>query len=123
MIKNPHKVRRTRVFRNSDERKEAKLYLKGLVYSWCKQHAKDPVPTQWFAARDLLGGENFYWQKTPMIPIYEYYARKGSKNPVGDAGRAAGNLLMEVLHEDAKREFETRVNYVRQYRWTGVEMN
>ena len=37
-----------------------KAFLQGAVYCWYKNR-KD----EWFAARDLLGGDNYYWQGTP----------------------------------------------------------
>ena len=50
---------------------ENKIYafLQGAVYCWCKNR-----PVEWSSARDLVGGENFYWQGTPALPLYEYYA-------------------------------------------------
>ena len=38
-----------------------RAFLQGAVYCWCKNR-KD----EWFAARDLLGGDNYYWQGTPL---------------------------------------------------------
>ena len=46
-----------------------KAFLQGAVYCWCKNR-KD----EWFAARDLLGGDNYYWQGTPLFPLYKRQA-------------------------------------------------
>lgn len=34
-----------------------KAFLQGAVYCWCKNRKEE-----WFAARDLLGGDNYYWR-------------------------------------------------------------
>ena len=97
-----------------------RAFLQGAVYCWCKNR-KD----EWFAARDLLGGDNYYWQGTPLIPLYDYYLNGDEENhdyAVDEAGKAAGRLLKEVLIND-KRTFETEEGYTRRYRWTGAETN
>ena len=87
-------------------------FLQGAVYCWCKNR-KD----EWFAARDLLGGDNFYWQNTPMFALYE------KTNDTELAGKDAGWLLKKVIDKD-KRSFETKKEgLVRQYRWNGEEKN
>ena len=92
----------------------------GAVYCWCKNR-KD----EWFAARDLLGGDNYYQQGTPLIQLYDYYLNGNEDNhdyAVVEAGKAAGRLLKEVLIND-KRTFATQAGYTRMYRWTGAEAN
>ena len=98
-------------------------FLQGSVYCWCKNRKGEP-----FAARDLLGGDNYYWQDTPMISLYEYYRDGNDDNDdnnqyaVEEAGKASGRLLYQLLFYD-KRTFETWVEYTRMYRWTGEEDN
>lgn len=94
-------------------------YLLGAVKAWCKDRKE-----QWFAARDILGGANYYWQGTPLYKLFEYYrdhSNQDVENAVTQAGRSAGHLLKRVLIEDKKRNNETRVEYTRQYRWVGDE--
>lgn len=95
-------------------------YLLGAVQSWCRdRHGA------WFAARDLLGGANHYWQGTPLMRLYEYYMEQSDEDEVysvRQAGRAAGHLLKRVLIEDSKRMYETRQGYTREYRWVDEEM-
>ena len=97
----------------TDEQKQRSLdFLQGAVYSWCKNR-KD----EWFAARDLLGGDNYYWQGTPMIALYE------KSEDVEQAGKDAGWLLKRVLNDD-KRTFEVSTDgRVKIYRWNGQENN
>lgn len=97
----------------TDEQKQRILdFLQGAVYSWCKNRKNE-----WFAARDLLGGDNYYWQRTPMIALYEK-----SEN-VEQAGKDAGWLLKRVLNDD-KRTFEVSTDgRVKMYRWNGQEDN
>jgi hypothetical protein len=40
--------------------------LQGAVYFWCKNRKNE-----WFAARDVLGGDNYYWQSAPMYLLCE----------------------------------------------------
>ena len=95
-------------------------YLLGAVHVWCRDRHGE-----WFAARDLLGGANYYWQGTPLIKLYEYYMElsdNDSDYSVRQAGRAAGHLLKRVLVHDSKRMYETRSGYTKQYRWIGEEI-
>ena len=99
---------------------DIKNFLQGSVYCWCKNRKGEP-----FAARDLLGGDNYYWQDTPMMALFDYYSNGDDANDdyaVEEAGKAAGRLLYKLLY-DGKREFETRVEYTRMYKWTGEEDN
>ena len=93
-----------------------RAFLQGAVYCWCKNRRDE-----WFAARDLLGGDNYYWQGTPLLPLYNYYLDGNNDNhdyAVEEAGKVAGRLLKEVLIND-KRTFETKEGYTRMYRWNG----
>lgn len=94
-------------------------YLLGAVQVWGRDRHGE-----WFAARDLLGGANYYWQGTPLMRLYEYYMEQSDEDEeysVKQAGRAAGHLLKRVLIEDKKRIYETRQRYTREYRWVGEE--
>ena len=95
-----------------------KDYLQGAVQSWCRDRKG-----KWFSARDLLGGNNFYWNGTPLIVLYENYAKKGDNAyAIRQAGIAAGHLLKQVLRDDTKRQYDSRKSYTRQYCWVGKEM-
>lgn len=103
-----------------DELQRMRDYLLGAVQVWCRDRHGE-----WFAARDLLGGANFFWQGTPLIRLFDFYMARSdndSEYSVKQAGRAAGHLLKRVLVEDTKRMYETRQGYTRQYRWVGDEM-
>ncbi|WP_339133661.1 MAG: hypothetical protein WGN25_13360 [Candidatus Electrothrix sp. GW3-4] len=80
-----------------------KCFLQGSVYCWVKNR-KD----EGFAARDLVGGENYDWNKTPLIPLYQKHiaAGKDPNDAVDEAGKDLGWILKLVLHED-KRSFES----------------
>jgi len=102
------------------QKQDIYCFLQGSVYCWCKNRKNEP-----FAARDLLGGDNYYWQDTPMIALFDYYRAGNDANndyAFDEAAKAAGRLLYELLYGD-KREFETWVEYTRMYRWTGREDN
>lgn len=94
-------------------------YLLGAVQVWCRDRHGE-----WFAARDLLGGANTYWQGTPLQRLYDYYMGYSDDDVFSrkQAGRAAGHLLKRVLIEDRKRTYESRQGYTREYRWVGEEI-
>jgi hypothetical protein len=88
-------------------------FLQGAVYCWCKNR-----PEEWFSMRDLMGGENYYWQGTPLIALYDKQLSIASADPVKEAGKESGWLLKKVISDDA-RTFETKKEeLISKYRWT-----
>lgn len=79
-------------------------FLQGAVYCWCKNR-----PDEWFSMRDLMGGDNFYWEGTPLMSLYEKHISKGKNNPeaIDRAGKDSGWLLKRVISDD-KRGFKTK---------------
>ncbi len=91
-------------------------FLQGAVYCWCKNR-----PGEWFAMRDLMGGDNYYWNGTPLIELYNKHIKEGKegKDAVEAAGRDSGWLLKKVISKD-KRTFDTKKDQmVRMYKWDG----
>jgi hypothetical protein len=87
-----------------------RAFLQGAVYCWCKNR-----PNEWFSLRDLMGGENFHWQGTPLMPLYEKH--EGVEDAVARAGKDCGWMLKRVINDDS-RIFETQKSeMIRQYRW------
>ncbi|RPB31046.1 hypothetical protein CYQ90_24550, partial [Vibrio parahaemolyticus] len=80
---------------SDEEQALIKAFLQGAVYCWCKNRRNE-----WFSLRDLMGGDNFYWQGTPLISLYEKHEAKGSDDPVKGAGKDAGWLLKSVIGSD-----------------------
>ena len=78
--------------------------MKGAVYSWCKNRKGE-----WFSLRDLMGGDNFYWNGTPLLDLYLKHKNlgKNSETSIKDAGKDAGWILKKVLKKD-DRKFETK---------------
>lgn len=100
------------------EKKGIIHFLQGAIYCWCKNR-----PNEWFSMRDLMGGDNYYWQGTPLLPLYEKHENKGKgwESSVKDAGKDSGWLLKRVISDD-KRTFETKKEeLIRKYRWIGNE--
>lgn len=96
-------------------------FIQGAIYSWSKNVGKD----HWFAVRDLFGGENFYWEETPLMALFEKQKKMGKKGEesIKASAKDLGWITKNVINED-KRTFETRkAGLVRQYRWTGAENN
>ncbi len=93
-------------------------FLQGAVYSWCKNR-----PHEWFSMRDLMGGDNFYWEGTPLYKLFEKHKKVGKNNEdaITAAGKDSGWILKRVINKD-KREFETKKEeLIRKYRWNGNE--
>lgn len=93
-------------------------FMQGAVYCWVKNR-KD----EWFAARDLVGGENNEWEGTPLCVLYHKHINTGKDSDLAieSAGKDLGWLLKTVLSED-KRTFEVdKLGLVRGYRWIGNE--
>lgn len=101
------------------ELKLIKAFIQGAIYSWAKNIGRD----KWFAVRDLFGGDNFYWQGTPLEVLWKKQKLLGKSNEdaIKGAAKDLGWITKSVIDED-KRSFETRkANLVRQYKWTGDE--
>ena len=89
-------------------------FLQGAVYCWCKNR-----PDEWFGMRDLMGGDNYYWQGTPLYCLYIKHSDKSTA--VEDAGKDSGWLLKKIIYED-KRHFDTKKEgLIRKYKWVGGE--
>ena len=95
-----------------------KAYLQGSVYSWIKNREGEI-----FAARDLVGGVNFDWNRTPLFCLYQKHIDSGKphEEAIDEAGKDLGWILKSVLDED-KRKFETHdKGLTKGYRWIGNE--
>lgn len=75
-----------------------------------------------FAARDLLGGANYFWEGTPMEALYNKYINEGksSEKAIKLAGVSAGHLLKRVLIEDQHRTYILGdAGLANGYKWIG----
>jgi hypothetical protein len=101
-----------------DEKQRIIDFLQGAVYCWCKNK-----PDLWFSMRDLMGGDNYYWDGTPLFILYQKHIAKGkdSESAVRDAGIDSGWLLKRVLNDDL-RKFDTRnEELINKYLWIREE--
>jgi hypothetical protein len=107
------------VYGITDEQKShIKAFMQGAVYCWVKNRQGEP-----FAVRDLMGGENFEWQGTPLYALYEKHIDGGKDNDsaIESAAKDLGWLTKTVLSDD-KRTFEAgKAGLVSSYRWIGNE--
>jgi hypothetical protein len=102
---------------SDEERQRIIDFLQGAVYCWCKNR-KD----EWFSLRDLMGGDNYYWQGTPLLTLYTKH-EKINDNPVKEAGKDAGWLLKLALNND-KRTFDAKKEaLIKHYRWADDNKN
>ncbi len=94
-----------------------KNFLQGSVYCWVKNR-KEEV----FAARDLVGGENFDWSGTPLIVLYEKHINKGKSDEeaIEDAGKDLGWILKLVLRQDRRTFTASDAGMAKGYKWDGI---
>ena len=100
---------------NPLERDLIYAYLQGAAFRRCNEK-----PNDWFAARDLVGGENDKWQGAPLIVGYERFRREHPSKSTGyaedKAAKAIGHMLKRMIVDD-KRTFDTQVKeMVRHYK-------
>jgi len=110
MLQKESIIREVRNIKDEDKQR-IEDFLQGAVYCWCK-NKKD----EWFALRDLMGGDNFYWEGTPLMALYKKH--EGKNKAVELAGKDAGWILKKVIHKDEKRVFDTKKeDMTRKYKW------
>jgi hypothetical protein len=88
-------------------------FLQGALFCWIKNR-----PNEWFSMRDLMGGENNNWDRTPLQILYDkHWAKcKNDKKAYDYAGKDSGWLLKRVINEDI-RSFDTITkDRIRQYK-------
>lgn len=100
----------------SSTMQEIKKFVLNKVDYWCKNR-----PNEWFAASDLVGGENADWSNLPLNGLYQKHIDMGKSGNYAfkQSGIDLGHILKCVLKEDRQRTFETKREYVRKYRWLG----
>jgi len=90
-------------------------FLQGAVYSWCNTRKDER-----FALRNFMGGDNFFWEGTPMVELYNKNEAKLNDSDAAfkEAGIDGGWLLKKMIASD-KRKFETKkeVQGPRHYMW------
>lgn len=99
---------------SSKELNEIFIFLQGAVYCWCKNRKNE-----WFSLRDLMGGDNYYWETTPLISLYNKHKSLGKidKIAIKDAGKDCGWILKSVLKKDYRNFEHKKEELVRKYRW------
>ena len=107
IINRPHEP--VNVDITTEKKEKIKLFLRGMVYCWCKNVRDENNSSKWFYARDLVGGESFSWDDTPLKVLNENYVT------VKTASQALGKILYEVLDEDTKH-FEINQDHDAKYR-------
>jgi hypothetical protein len=94
IINKPHEPINVSI--SAEDKEKIKIFLQGMVYCWCKNVKDENNSNKWFYARDLVGGDSFSWDDTPLKVLNENYVT------VKTASQALGNLLYEVIDEDTK---------------------
>lgn len=106
---------------NKNEIKEICAFFQGAVYTWCAINGSAK-----FAARNFIGGINYYWEGTPLYKLYKHYESEGYEDSEKNARLDAGSLLKKTLLDD-KRSFKQSKNDDEQrsyYEWDEqVEVN
>lgn len=107
IINKPHEPINVSI--SAEDKEKIKIFLQGMVYCWCKNVKDENNSNKWFFARDLVGGESFSWDDTPLKVLNENYVTREI------ASQALGKLLYEVLYEDTKH-FEINQDHDSKYR-------
>lgn len=91
-------------------------FLQGAVYIWCK--IKGTIP---FSMHDLMGGDNCFWEGTPLFCLYEKEISNGKEENAAleVAGINAGWLLKKALANDKRFFLKFADTYTAQYLWDG----
>jgi hypothetical protein len=99
-----------------EQEREIKAFMQGAVYCWIQLRGNDE-----FAVRDLMGGVNSNWERTPLQVLYSRQIDRGTQ-PDSARERAAtdlGWIVKSLLAED-KREFTMRDSgWGNTYGWSG----
>jgi hypothetical protein len=95
-----------------------KAFMQGAVYCWVKNRKDEP-----FAVRDLMGGENFEWEGTPLHVLYEKHISGGKDNAsaIEAAAKDLGWLVKSVLADDKRTFIPSKAGLVNSYHWVGSE--
>jgi hypothetical protein len=116
-LTNPSELRDVHDISETDKA-AIKAFLQGAVYAWINTREDKH---EWFAVRDLVGGENWDWKGTPLYALFQKHRNAGKSEAEAYAAAAidAGWLMKTVLRED-KRAFDaSKGGLVSTYRWTG----
>jgi len=105
---------------------EARAFIQGAVYCWCKNKPGDV-----FAVRNLFGGDNTDWGGTPLQAIYDHWhSTYREQNPelsddelhekAADQAAIDVGLLAKSVLQDDRREFKSTDAFkTKEYRWVG----
>lgn len=96
---------------SKEKAEEIKDFLQGAIRCYDKV-----VAGEWFSLRDLMGGENFDWNGTPLQDLFESY--RGRSDAFKMTAKSAGWLLKAAIIDDQYRHYETKKEaFTRKYRW------
>ncbi|MDB6067407.1 MAG: hypothetical protein JWR26_3615 [Pedosphaera sp.] len=100
------------------EKELIKAFMQGAVYSWVKNRKNEA-----FAVRDLVGGENFEWDGTPLMVLYDKHINtgKGIPDSIDAAAKDLGWLVKTVLAHDKRTFIPSKAGLVNHYCWVGNE--
>ena len=89
-------------------------FMQGAIYCWVKNRKGE-----WFAVRNLVGGENADWSGTPLEKIYEKHINAGKSNDEAfeAAAKDVGWIVKAILSEDGRTFENDNSGYINSYRW------
>jgi hypothetical protein len=86
MISPEPTVRRPSADLSERELERIKAFIQGAVYSYCKNCKGES-----FSASTLFGGDNYYWQGTPLEVVYERHIE--DDDPVNRVFSVPGRIV------------------------------
>jgi hypothetical protein len=99
-----------------EDRRDVSYFLQGAIYCWCKNR-----PDEWFALRDLMGGDNTYWKGSPLMSVYKKHSALTDEQAFKAAAKDAGWLLKQAIVHDRRAFDTTKSGLVRKYKWRRSE--
>lgn len=84
---------------NDSERELIKAFMQGAVYCWVKNQ-----PNKSFEVRDLVGGINSNWSRTPLQILYDRHiaSEKDENEAYDQAAKDIGWIVKTILSEDRR---------------------
>jgi hypothetical protein len=99
---------------DEDQRIAIRNFMQGAIYCWVKNRMDEP-----FAVRDLVGGENTDWSRTPLQGLYEKHIGLNKEEDAAfeDAAKDLGWLVKSLLANDRRRFSVRKSGLVNSYNW------
>jgi hypothetical protein len=63
-----------------------------------------------------MGGDNYYWNVTPLITLYVKHEEDGKEDSVAEAGKHGGRLIKKEIFNDQRKFRADTFELIRKYK-------